>query len=174
MTVTVQLTAAEADLVRRKSKPFNQRPQINGVAISDNFEAFLILSSTAARASMAMMINILLQFTAGPATRNAAYTEMLNDCVLDALARQTQAKQILSGYDASFQGLNPGKFQTVPEVQSMNNDLLALIPLQSFQDFANYQYAIAFQYKQNGAGPTDDASIKAMARSYMACLVAYV
>lgn len=179
MPVTVTLTAAEAELVKRKSKPFNERPTIyhigssEDITIGDDFEAFLILASAGARTSMSLMINILLKFTSGPATRNAAYAEMLNDCVLDALARQAQSKQILSGYDASFQGLDPGKFKTVPEVSTMNNDLLALIPLQAFQDFANYQYAVAFQYKQRGAGTTDKASIERMARSYMAALVAY-
>ncbi len=179
MTVTVTLTTAEADLVRRKSKPFNERPAIyhigsgTEVTISDDFEAFLILANAGARSSMALMINILLKFTSGPTTRNAAYAEMLNDAVLDALARQAQSKQILSGYDASFQALDPGKFKIVPEVSTMNDDLLALIPLQSFQDFANYQYAVAFQYKQRGAGATDDALVQRMARSYMAALVSY-
>lgn len=178
MSLTVALTSSEYELVNRKSKPQGQRPKIyhigvGDVAISDDFEAFLILASAGARSSMALMLNVLLQVTAGPPTRNAAYSEMLNDCVVDAVTRQTQAKQLLGSFDAAFKGLDPGKFQTIPEVSAMNNDLLALLPLESFQDFANYQYAMAFQYKQRGAGVTDDAEVKKMARSYYAALVSY-
>lgn len=179
MSVTVTLTAEQAELVTRKSKPYSQRPQIfrpglGLVTIDDNFEAFLILASTGARSNMALMLNVLLQYTLSPSTRQAAYREMVTDQLVDAKYRQAQATQILGSFESSFQGLDPGPFLTVPSVQQMHDDLKAVLgSLNSFQDAANYQFALSFVYTRQ-LPETSSTEYDQMIRSYYTALVAYM
>lgn len=179
MALTVTLTEAQKELVARKTKPISERPVIfrpgvGDVVIDDDFEAFLICASTGARTSMSLTLNVLLQFTVSPTTRQAVYREMLTDSVADAKTRQMQAKQILGAFDAGFQGLDPGPFRVVPSVQNMLDDLRTpLAGLNSYQDFANYQFALSFIYLQNST-TTSDADMQQMIRSYYTALVAYM
>jgi hypothetical protein len=153
-----QLTPQQIALVNRKKK--FTRPSIilpgtnQEKQISEDFEAYLILSSRADRASLGLTITTLLNSNdfLGRTTRDAPAGIILNllaDQVTDVGSKTAAAKSLDAYANSLTSTLSSGPFAAVGEVvqirEGMSNFLSLRLITQLKDDF-NYQKAMATYY----------------------------
>lgn len=179
MGVSVTLTPSEQKAVLRfrKNNP-QDRPRISGRSqpISEDFEAFIILSSVSARAQLTAWINLATQTLLGPITRNfVVLTEILPDEQVDTLKTKAIIQTIILPFNLMKQALAAGKFAAITEVQEMFNDIQATTDgISNFAESIQYNQAFIIQQLNQATLKRGSAELQELYRSYVVALDSYI